>query len=1007
MEVFPVILMVLMFWSFCPNGTIADSIIHIGAIFDESAKKDDEVFRLAVSDLNLNEEILQTEKITFSVTFVDGNNPFQAVQEACDLMNQGILALISSIGCISASSLQSLSDAMHIPHLFVQRTTSGSPRSGCGINRTNRNQNYTLSVRPPVYLNEVILRVILEFAWQKFIIFYDSDYDIRGIQDFLDKASQQGMDVALQKVESNINRMISSMFATMRLEEMNRYRDTLRRAILFLSPQTAKAFVSQVVDSNLVAFDCHWIFINEEISDSDVQELVRRSIGRLTIIRQIFPMSMNNTHRCIRGKHRISPSLCDPKDPYNHNVEITNLYIYDSVLLLAHAFHKKLEDRKWHSMASLTCIRKNSKPWQGGYSMLDTVRKGDLNGITGFLEFNENGGNPNVQFEILGTSYGEDLGRGVRKLATWNPVTGLNGTLTDKKLENNMRGVMLRVVTVPEEPFVMVSENVLGKTKKYYGFSIDVLDALASYLGFKYEIYVAPDYRFGSQQPDGNWNGLIGELVFKRADVGISALTITPERENVVDFTTRYMDYSLGFLLKKAEKTVDMFACLAPFDFSLWACIAGTVLLVGLLVYLLNWLNPPRLQMGSVTSTTLYNSMWFVYGSFVQQGGEVPYTTLATRMMMGVWWLFALIVISSYTANLAAFLTINRIETSIQSLQDLSKQTDIPYGTVMESAVYEHIRVKGMNPFERDNMYSQMWRMINRGNGTENSVKDSQEGIRRVKGGHYAFVWDVAVLEYVALNSPDCSFFTIGNTLADRGYGIALQHGSPYRDIFTQRILELLQSGEIDLLKHKWWPRTTQCDIYSSYKAQQRSSALDLASFAGVFCILAAGIILACVIAIVENWWNRRRASRVPSKEDDKEIDLEHLHRRANSLLTDDDSPHKQFSTSSIDLTPLDIDSLPTRQTLEQISDFRNTHITTTTFIPEQIQTLSRSLSAKAASGFTFGGMPEHRTGPFRSRAPNGGFFRSPIKTMSSVPYQPTPSAVYSLNNDPDRGTSI
>uniref|UniRef100_F6PS37 Glutamate ionotropic receptor delta type subunit 2 n=1 Tax=Ornithorhynchus anatinus TaxID=9258 RepID=F6PS37_ORNAN len=52
-----------------------------GAIFDESAKKDDEVFRVAVADLNQNEEILQTEKITFSVTFVDGNNPFQAVQE--------------------------------------------------------------------------------------------------------------------------------------------------------------------------------------------------------------------------------------------------------------------------------------------------------------------------------------------------------------------------------------------------------------------------------------------------------------------------------------------------------------------------------------------------------------------------------------------------------------------------------------------------------------------------------------------------------------------------------------------------------------------------------------------------------------------------------------------------------------------------------------------------------------------------------------------------------------
>ena len=61
----------------------------------------------------------------------------------------------------------------------------------------------------------------------------------------------------------------------------------------------------------------------------------------------------------------------------------------------------------------------------------------------------------------------------------------------------------------------MVSENVLGKPKKYQGFSIDVLDALSNYLGFKYEIYVAPDHKYGSMQPDGQWNGLMGELVFK------------------------------------------------------------------------------------------------------------------------------------------------------------------------------------------------------------------------------------------------------------------------------------------------------------------------------------------------------------------------------------------------------------------------------------------------------------------------------------------------------------
>ncbi|XP_061757048.1 glutamate receptor ionotropic, delta-2 isoform X2 [Nerophis ophidion] len=855
-------------WSQEWKCALADSIIHIGAIFDESARKDDEVFRLAVADLNLNNEILETEKITISVEFVDGNNPFQAVQEACELMNRGILALVSSIGCMSAGSLQTLADAMHIPHLYIQRSTGGTPRSACPpTSRSHGADDYTLMVRPAVHLNEVIMQVVSEYSWQKFVLFYDSDFDIRGIEDFLDSASHQGMDVSLQKVESNVNMMITSLFRTMRVEELHRYRDTLRRAVLFMSPATAKAFISEVVETNLVAFDCHWILINEEISDYDLQDLVLKSVGRLTVVRQTFPMPQNTTQRCVKHNHRINTSLCDPKNTKSQQLEITNRYIYDSVLLLANTFHRKLEDRKWHSMASLSCIRKNAKPWQGGKSMLDTVKKFGVSGLTSFLEFTDNGTNPNIFFEILGTNYGEDRGRGVSRLATWDPVHGLNGTLTDRKLENNMRGVVLRVVTVLEEPFVMVSENVLGKPKKYQGFSIDVLDALANYLGFKYEIYIAPDHKYGSLQPDGQWNGLMGELVFKRADVGLSALTITSERESAVDFTMRYMDYSVGVLLRKAERTVDIFACLAPFDLSLWACIAGTVLLVGILVYLLNWLNPPRLPMGSVSSTTLYNSMWFVYGSFVQQGGEVPYTTLATRMMMGVWWMFALIVISSYTANLAAFLTITRIENSIQSLQDLSKQTELPYGTVLDSAVYDQVRSKAMNPFERDPMYSQMWRMINRTGGAENNVEESKEGIRKVKYGRFGFVWDAAVLEYVANNDEDCSFYTVGSNTPDRGYGIAMQHGSPYRDIFSQRILELQQNGDMDILKLKWWPRDSPCDLYSSAQSRQHSSALDIHSFAGVFCVLAAGVVLSCLIAMVESWWSRRKGSRVPSKE--------------------------------------------------------------------------------------------------------------------------------------------
>lgn len=62
---------------------------------------------------------------------------------------------------------------------------------------------------------------------------------------------------------------------------------------------------------------------------------------------------------------------------------------------------------------------------------------------------------------------------------------------------------------------MMVAENILGQPKRYKGFSIDVLDALAKALGFKYEIYQAPDGRYGHQLHNTSWNGMIGELISK------------------------------------------------------------------------------------------------------------------------------------------------------------------------------------------------------------------------------------------------------------------------------------------------------------------------------------------------------------------------------------------------------------------------------------------------------------------------------------------------------------
>ncbi len=67
----------------------------------------------------------------------------------------------------------------------------------------------------------------------------------------------------------------------------------------------------------------------------------------------------------------------------------------------------------------------------------------------------------------------------------------------------------------------MVAENILGQPKRYKGFSIDVLDALAKILGFKYDIYQVADSKYGSQLPNGSWNGMIGELINKASALNL------------------------------------------------------------------------------------------------------------------------------------------------------------------------------------------------------------------------------------------------------------------------------------------------------------------------------------------------------------------------------------------------------------------------------------------------------------------------------------------------------
>ena len=73
-----------------------------------------------------------------------------------------------------------------------------------------------------------------------------------------------------------------------------------------------------------------------------------------------------------------------------------------------------------------------------------------------------------------------------------------------------------------------------------------------------------------------------------------------------------------------------------------------------------------------------------------------------------MWWFFTLIIISSYTANLAAFLTVERMSTPIESAEDLADQSDISYGTLIDGSTMSFFRLS--SPCRR--LFSTVFRQI-------------------------------------------------------------------------------------------------------------------------------------------------------------------------------------------------------------------------------------------------------------------------------------------------------
>ncbi|KAI8508544.1 hypothetical protein Bbelb_136430, partial [Branchiostoma belcheri] len=280
-----------------------------------------------------------------------------------------------------------------------------------------------------------------------------------------------------------------------------------------------------------------------------------------------------------------------------------------------------------------------------------------------------------------------------------------------------------------------------------------------------------------------------------KADMVVASITIRADREEVVDFTTPYIDVGLTFVMSKVgRKEISLFNFFGPLEkrrdfITLWLLIAITTVAVGVFLSIVNKLSPYSCRPVAVTKPGQDN-----HERSVTQGPEEYPKSAAGRFTAGVWWLVILILIATYTANLAAHLTIGRLQETVGSVEDLAKQTEIAYGTVLSSGPHSFFQQSGIETFQTMARYMATHDVM---------VATSEEGIARARRGNYAFVWDSGILDYVT-KTPPCDLKTVGRLFSKTGYGFALQKNSPYTKEFTEKILWARESGKLEELFNKW-----------------------------------------------------------------------------------------------------------------------------------------------------------------------------------------------------------
>ncbi|XP_031427577.1 glutamate receptor ionotropic, kainate 1 isoform X1 [Clupea harengus] len=846
-----VLVWILYFMSeFCLSS---NQVLRIGGIFEtrenEPVSVEELAFKFAVTSINRNRTLMPNTTLTYDIQRVNLFDSFEASRRVCDQLALGVVAVFGPSHTSSVSAVQSICNALEVPHI---QTRWKHPS-------VDNKDTFYINLYPEyTSISRAILDIVTFLKWKSVTIVYEDSTGLMRMQELIKAPSKNNLKVRIRQLPTG------SSDARPLLKEMKKGKEFF--VIFDCSYQMAAELLKQLMSMGMMTEYYHFFFTTLDLFALDL-EPYRFTGVNMTAFRML---NLDNPAvASVMEKWSMERLQAPPKPGtslLNGIMTTDAALMYDAVFMVAVASQRATQ----MTVSSLQCHR--HKPWRYGPRFMNLFKEARWDGLTGRIVLNKTDGlRRDFDLDLISLKEegnakrveGEKWQKKWTKLGVWNSFAGLNLTET-KEISNvtvSLANRTLIVTTILENPYVMhrKSDKVLYGNDRFEGYCLDLLKELSNILGFSYEVKLVSDGKYGAANDKGEWSGMVRELIDHVADLAVAPLTITYVREKVIDFSKPFMTLGISILYRKPNGTnPGVFSFLNPLTPDIWMYVLLACLGVSCVLFAIarfspyEWYNPHPCNPASdvvQNNFTLLNSFWFGVAALMRQGSELMPKALSTRIVGGIWWFFTLIIISSYTANLAAFLTVERMDSPIASADDLAKQTKIEYGSVRDGSTMTFFKKSKISTYEK------MWAFMSSRKNTA-LLKNNREGITRVLTTDYALLMESTSIEYIS--QRNCNLTQVGGLIDSKGYGVGTPIGSPFRDKVTIAILQLQEEGKLHMMKEKWW-RGNGCPEEDNKEA----NALGVENIGGIFIVLAAGLVLSVFVAIGEFIYKAQKNSDI------------------------------------------------------------------------------------------------------------------------------------------------